>query len=89
VIDFGGETSCADLVEAKVLIEIERKPVWAYSTMERDEHLPLLGVTNALHTTNQPCALRHEKLPVIVGVVIRRQHDEDWASQTPIDVIGR
>jgi error-prone DNA polymerase len=80
--------SRADLIEAKVLVEVEREPIRAYGAVESDKHLPLLNIPNALHVSDQSSALRHEKLLVIVRVVIRRQHDEDWASKASVNVIG-
>ncbi len=56
--------------------------------MEGDEHLALLGVADALHCPDQPRALRHEKLLVVVGVVVGRQHDQDRAAETAVDVVG-
>ena len=57
VIYLGGEAGRADLVEADVLVEVEREPIRADGTVEGDEHLPLLGVANALHVANQARAL--------------------------------
>ena len=55
--------------------------------MERDEHLSLLGASDTLDCAYQPGALRHKKLLMVVRVIVRRQHDEDWSSQSTIDVI--
>ena len=87
VIDFCRETSCTDLVEAEVLVEVEGEAVGAYCPVEGHEHLPLLGVPNALHTSNQSRALRHQELLMIVRVIIGRQHDEDRARKTSINMI--
>jgi hypothetical protein len=57
VIDFCSETSCADLVKTKVLVEIDGEAVRAYCAVEGHEHLPLLGVSDALHTSDQSRAL--------------------------------
>ena len=75
VIDFCRETSCADLIEAEVLVEVEGEAVRAYRTVEGHEHLPLLGVSDALNTSDQSRALRHQELLMVVRVVVRRQHD--------------
>ncbi len=80
VIYFGGKASRADRVEAEVLVEVEREAVRADGAMEGDKHLPLLGVADTLHSSDQARALRHEELLMIVGVVVGRQHDEDRAS---------
>ena len=36
----------------------------------------------------QPRALRHQKLLVIVGVVVGRQHDQDRPAESAVDVVG-
>ena len=88
VVDLGCEAGRADLVEADVFVEVQRESIRADGAMEGDEHLALLGVADALHGPDQARALRHEKLLMVVGVVVGRQHDEDRAGQTAVDVIG-
>ncbi len=88
MIDFRGEAGRAERVEADVLVEVEREAIRADGTMEGDEHLPLLGVADALDGPDQAGPLRHEKLLMVVRVVVGRQHDEDWAAQTTVDVVG-
>ena len=65
VIDFGRKARGPDLIEADVLVEVEGKPVRADGAVEGDEHLPLLGVADALNRSDQSRALRHEKLLVV------------------------
>src|SRR6185437_280585 len=88
VVYLGGKAGRADLVEPDVLVEVEREPVRAYGPMERDEHLPLLGIPDALHSPNQAGALRHQELLVVVRVVVRRQHDKDGAGEAAVNVVG-
>ena len=56
--------------------------------MEGHEHLALLSTVDTLHCSNQACSLGHEELLMVVRVVVGRQHHEDRASETVVDVIG-
>ena len=88
VIDLGGKAGRPDLVEADVLVEVERESIRADGAMEGDEHLALLRVADALHGPNQPRSLRHQELLVVVGVVVGGQHDQDRAAEAAVDVVG-
>ena len=70
-----------DRVKADVLVQFEREAVRAHGTVEGDEHLPLLGVADALDGPNQPGSLRHEELLVVVRIVVGGEHDEDRTRQ--------
>ena len=59
VIDLGRKAGCPQRIESDVLVEVEREAVWADGPMKGNEHLPLLGVTHALHGTDEPRPLRH------------------------------
>src|SRR5260370_24054699 len=56
--------------------------------MESHEHLALLCIAHTLHGPDQASALRHEKLLMVVRVVVSRQHDQDRAGQTAVDMVG-
>src|ERR1700679_1238067 len=70
VVNFRCEASRSERIKAHVLIEFERESIRADSPMECDEHLALLCVAHALNRPNQPRTLRHEKLLVVVRVVV-------------------
>ena len=88
MVHLGGEAGRAQRVKADVLVEVEREAIRADGAMEGDEHLALLGIADALHRTDQAGALRHEKLLMVVGVVVGRQHDEDRAAESTVDMVG-
>ena len=88
VVYFGRKAGRADRVKADVLVEVEREPIGAHGTMEGDEHLALLGVADALHGADQARALRHEKLLMVVRVIVGREHDQDRAAEPAVDVVG-
>ena len=83
VVDLRGEAGRAERVEADVLIEVEREAIWADGAVEGDKHLALLGVADTLDCSDQPGALRHKKLLMVVGVIVGRQHDQDRTSSSP------
>src|ERR1700733_1848415 len=56
--------------------------------MEGHEHLSLLGIADALDSADHAGALRHEKLLMVVGVVVSSQHDEDWSAHAAVNVAG-
>ena len=88
VIHFGGEAGGSDLVQTNVFVKVQRETIGANGAMERDEHFSLLGITDTLDSADQSRALRHQKLLVIVGVIIRGQHDENRAAETAVDMVG-
>jgi len=87
VVNLGCEAGCSYGFKANVLIQLKRETIRTDSTMEGDEHLPLLGVPDTLDCPDQPCPLWHQELLMIVGVVVRGEHDEDRPGQAAIDVI--
>ena len=56
--------------------------------MEGNEHLSLLRIADALHRTDQACALGHEKLLMVMRVVVGCEHDQDRAAQPTVDMVG-
>ena len=88
MIHLRGEAGCADRVKADVLVKVQREAIRAYGTVEGDEHLALLGIADALDCPDQAGALRHEKLLMVVGVIVGRQHDQDRAAQSAVNVVG-
>src|SRR6185312_7008673 len=89
VTDFGGQASRPDLVEANIFVEVERKPIRADGAMKSDEHLALLRIPDTLDGPDQPRALRHQELLMVVRIVVGRQHDQDRAAETAVDVGGQ
>ena len=53
VVNLGGEPSGADLVEARVLVNVEREAVRADRAMEDDHQLVLLLIADSLHLADQ------------------------------------
>src|SRR6266568_5612743 len=88
VIDLRGESCCAQWIETDVLVEVERKTIWAYCAVEGDEHLALLSVAHALHGADKPRTLRHQELLVVMRVIIGREHDQDRPAEPAVNVVG-
>src|SRR5579883_3543630 len=55
--------------------------------MKGDKHLPLLRVADSLHSADETGALRHQELLVVVRVVVRREHHQDWPTEPTIDMV--
>src|SRR6187402_1049659 len=88
MVYLGGKPGRADLVKADVLGELQREAIRADSAVEGNEHLALLRVADALHVTKQTCALRQEKLLMIVGIQGSRQRHHDGAAETAVNMVG-
>ena len=88
VIDFRGKPCRSDLVESDVLCKLDGKAIGADGPVKGDEHLSLLGVSDALHTAQEPRSLRQQELLVIVRVKVGRQIDHDRPAESAVDVIG-
>ncbi len=79
VIDLRGKAGSSQWVKSDVLVQFKREPIRAYGSMEGDKHLPLLGIADTLDGPDQPGSLRHEKLLVIVRIVVGGEHDQNRA----------
>src|SRR5579875_1785436 len=66
VVDLGGESGGADLIEANVLVEVDGKPVRADGAVEGHEHFALLRIADALYCADHPRSLRHQKMLVVM-----------------------
>src|SRR5579859_4652154 len=56
--------------------------------MKGYKHLSLLGIAHALYCADQPRPLRHEKLLMIVRVVVGGEHDQNRAAQPTVNMVG-
>ncbi len=88
MVNLGGQAGRADLVEARVFVDVERKAIGADGAVKDDRHLVLLLVVDGLHLADKPGALGQQQLLVVVGVVVGREHDQDWPRHAGIGVIG-
>jgi hypothetical protein len=88
VVNLSSKAGRTERIKADVLVQLQREPIRADGTVEGDEHLPLLGVADALDCPYQSRTLRHKELLVVVGVVVGREHYEDRTGQPAVNMVG-